>query len=192
MKKDLNWTKFYQEIPAIIIKRGSWYASLTLIKVLKNLDIKTCLEIGGGPGLLAKNIAQKLGYKLTLVENNSEAYQLFKKFSNFGNYILQDFFKYKPEKKFDLVFSYGTIEHFFDKKKRLQVIEIHKKLSKKYVLIFVPKNSFLIRNFFHYPERKGFEKLYRKKELEKELRTVGLKPIKFAQNLHTIGFLCEI
>jgi len=192
VKKDFDWSEFWQERSLVWVKVFSWYESKVLKRLFKNLDVKTCLELGGGPGYLAKLVAQKFGYKLSLIENNPEAYQIFKEVSNFGHYILKDFFQYKPKEKFDLVFSFGTIEHFFDKEKRLKAIKLHKKFSKKYVAIFVPKNSFFVRRFFHYPEEKGFEKLYRQDELEKELKTTGLKPIKFAQNLHAIGFLCKV
>lgn len=140
---------------------------------------------------MAKLIAQKLGYDLTLIDNNKEAHNFFKKISNFGSYTLGDYFSYISEKKFDLVLSFGVIEHYSNKKRRCQLIKIHQKLSGKYVLIFVPKDCFLVRNFFHFPE-KGYEKLYRKEELEQELRKSGLKIIKFAQNIRAIGYLCEV
>lgn len=141
---------------------------------------------------MTKLISQKMGFKATLIENDPAGYRLFKKISNFGQYVFEDFFKYQPEEKFDLVFSYGVIEHYPKRKKRLEVIKLHKKLSKKYVAIFVPKSSFLVRTFCHYPEERGFEKLYTRKELEAELKDAGLKISRFAQNLHVIGFLARI
>ncbi len=192
IRKDFDWTEFWQERTVTWIKAFSWYESKVCLRLFKGLGVKTCLEIGGGPGYLAKLIAQKLGYKLTLVENDPVAYKLFKKVSNFGKYVFKDFFKYKPKAKFDLVFSFGVIEHYPKRTKRLEAIKVHASLSKKYVAIFVPKDSFLIRYFFHYPEDKGFEKLYHRQELEGELKDAGLKIVKFAQNLHAIGYLCKI
>jgi len=191
-KKTFDWTEFWRERPFIWVKLFSWYESKVCLRLFKVLDVKTCLELGGGPGYLAKLVAQRLRYKLTLVENDPEAYKLFKKHSNFGHYVFQDFFKYKPQEKFDLVFSFGVIEHYPDKKRRLEAIRVHQRLSNKYVAIFVPKNSFFVRHFFHYPEEKGFEKLYMPEELKDELEKVGLKTIKFAQNYHAIGYLCQI
>lgn len=192
MKKNFDWSVFWKERSLVWVKAFSFYESRVLLRLLKDIEIKTCLELGGGPGYLAKIVAQKLGYKLTLVENDPEALKIFKKISNFGEYVFEDFFLYKTRSKFDLVFSFGVIEHFPIRNKRIQVIKIHQKLSQKYVVIFVPKDSFWVRRFLHYPEEKGFEKLYRKEELEKELKEAGLKPIKFAQNPHAIGFLCQI
>ena len=191
-RKDFPWTEFWRTRTHLWIKIFSLYESKVCLRLFKRLDVKTCLELGGGPGYLAKLIAQNLGYTLTLLENDPEAYKLFRKISNYGNYIIKDFFEYKPRKKFDLVFSFGVIEHYPSRVKRIEAIRVHARLSNKYIAVFVPKNSFFVRHFFHYPEEKGFEKLYAPSELEKELKDAGLKTLKFAQNPHAIGFLCKV
>lgn len=191
MKKNYDWTGFWLGRPLLLEKIYSWYEARICLRAFKKLDVKTCLELGGGPGYMAKLIAQNLGYELTLIDDNKEAYRLFRKISNFGNYVFGDFFKYKPRKKVDLVFSFGVIEHYSDRKRRLEVIKLHKRLSNKYVAIFVPKDCLLVRSFFHFPE-KGFEKLYKQNELKNELEETGLKILNFFQNIRAIGYLCEI
>ncbi len=188
--KDYNWKKFWGERPKFQEKVFSWYESRVCLKVLRKINIKTCLELGGGPGYMAKIIAQKMDYELTLIDNSKEAYKYFKKISNFGNYVLGDYFKYSPRHKFDLVFSFGVIEHY-SREKRFQLIKIHKKLSRKYVLIYVPKDCFLVRNFFYFPEN-GYEKLYQREELEYELKQSGLKLYKYTENIRAIGYLCKV
>lgn len=140
---------------------------------------------------MAKLIGRKFNYQLTLIDNNREAYRLFRRISNFGQYVFKDFFKYHPRRKFDLVFSFGVIEHYPIRWKRLEVIKLHKRLAGKYVAIFVPKDCWLVRQFFHFPE-KGFEKLYRQEELEKELKDAGFHVLQFFENIRAIGYLCEV
>lgn len=105
---------------------------------------------------------------------------------------MADFFEFSPKEKFDLVFSHGVIEHFADYKTRVEAVKTHARLSKRYVAIFVPKESFLVRTFFHLPEERGFEKLYTFVELEGEIIEAGLKPLKKAQDLHVLGILASI
>lgn len=176
----------------LALKLGSWYTSKVCLRLFRDLNIKTCLELGGGFGLTAKIVAQKLHLDLTLIDNNPKGYELFKRYSNYGNFILKDFFKFRPRQKFDLVYSIGVIEHYPDYKKRIEVLKLHRRLSRKYVGVLVPKNSWLIRNFVHLPSKYGYEKLYSRKELEEEVKAANLKPIRFEEDLHLIGFLCLI
>lgn len=140
---------------------------------------------------MAELITRKMGYQMTLVENDPEAYKLFKKVSDYGNYVFKDFLDYKSEERFDLVFSFGVIEHYSEREDRLKVIKLHKELSRKYVAVFVPRETIITRKFFHYPEEKGFEKLYTREELKNELEKAGLKTVRPAQNLHVVGYLCR-
>ena len=179
-------------MPPLALKLGSWYTSRVCLRLFRDLDIKTCLELGGGFGLTAKIVAQKLHLDLTLVDNNPKGYELFKRYSNYGNFILGDFFRLRPRRKSDLVYSIGVIEHYSDYKKRIEVLKIHRQLSQKYVGVLVPKNSWLIRNFAHLPSKYGYEKLYSRKELEEEVKAANLKPIRYGENLQLVGVLCRI
>lgn len=193
-QKEPDWGWFWTGMPVWAVKAGSWYGARLFVKLLKDYkrEIRTGLELGGGPGLFAKIVAQKIGFDLTLIDNNEEGYKLFKDCSNFGKYILKDFFEYFPDEKFDLVFSIGVIEHYFERQKRIEVLKIHKRLSKKFILVAVPKESFLVRNFAHLDPKRGYEKLYTRKELEDEVREAGLKPTSFGRDLHVIAILAEV
>jgi len=179
-------------MPPLTLKFGSWYTSRICLRLFRDLNIRTCLELGGGFGLTAKIVVQKLNLDLTLVDNNRKGYELFKRYSNYGNFVLEDFFKFRPLQKFDLVYSLGVVEHYSDYKRRIEALGIHRRLSRGYVGVLVPKNSWLVRNFAHLPSKHGYEKLYSRKELEEEVKAANLKPIRFEENLQLIGVLCRI
>lgn len=188
-----NWTRFWQEINPLAWKGASWLTARFLLKTLKNLEIKNMLELGGGSGLAAKYLAQKLGAQLTLMDNNPGAYEAFKRFSNYGEYLREDFFSFQTERRWDLVFSLGVIEHF-QKEKRIESIKIHRNLSSKYVLIAVPANSWLRRNFTDKKPNTAisFEKLYVLNELKKEFQEANLEPLRAGKNIWAVWLLSKI
>lgn len=190
--REPDWTWYWGVTSPLISKSHSWYTSKICLRLFRDLDIKTCLELGGGLGLTAKIIAQKLNLDLTLVDNNPKGYELFKRYSNYGRFILEDFFRFRPKQEFDLVYSIGVIEHYSDREERIEVLKIHRRLSQKYVGVLVPKNSWLVRNFAHLNPKHGYEKLYSKEELEGEVRAANLKPLRFEEDIHLIGFLCSV
>lgn len=77
---------------------------------------QTSLEIGCAPGKWMVFAAEHLGYKSHGVEYLPRAAEItrknLKECSVDGEVITADFFDYKSDKKFDLVMSYGFIEHF--------------------------------------------------------------------------------
>lgn len=196
-KKQPDWSWFWQGTLKNPLGRLKWrlatrYWAQTCKKLLRGLKIKTYLELGAGSGFLAKILGEEFGFSVTLVDNNPLAKKAWQKFAGMGEYLVADFFQFKPKKKFDLVFSHGVIDHFFDLKERIKAIEVHRRLSGKYVAVLVPKKSFWIEHFCHLSEEKGYEKLYSFTELEKEMRKAGLKPFKRAQDFHILGVLASV
>ncbi len=118
---------------------------------LKKTDMKEpdVLELGSGPGINSMKIKKEFGGSLALVDNSDSALEKAKNISKriFGNteaenieYINEDFFKLKTDKKFDLVHSQGVIEHFDNEK----IITLHASFVKKggYLLVLAPRQSF--------------------------------------------------
>jgi hypothetical protein len=196
LKEQPDWQWFWGGVIKSPFGRVKWklqsrYQARQYFKLLKGLKIKTALELGGCSGYLARIVAGRIGFSLTIVDSNSQAKEVWQKISGKGDYILEDFFKFQTKRKWDLVFSDGVLEHFFEKKKRIEFIKIHARLSRRCVIIFVPRNSFWVRNFAHLSEDLGYEKLYTFDELEKEVGEAGLIPIKKTGNYHEIGILAK-
>lgn len=188
-----DWTTWWQKMNPVAWRISSWLQARWLLKSLKDLDIKTMLELGGGSGLIARRLSQKLGTQLTLLDNDPEAYRVFQKFSNYGEYIKEDFFNFQTSRRWDLVYSLGVIEHF-PKEKRIQLIKIHKNLATKYVLIMVPARSGtqrVIKKILRSPEI-SFEKLYFLDELKKEFLEAGLEPWRTGKNFAAAWILSKI
>lgn len=98
---------------------------------------QTSLEVGCAPGKWMVFAAEKLGYKSHGVEYVARAADITRKNLEVcnvsGEVITADFFDYRPEQKFDLVMSYGFIEHF----------ENYEEVFKKH-LALVKENGFLV------------------------------------------------
>jgi SAM-dependent methyltransferase len=83
----------------------------------KNADF---IEIGGFPGIYSIYFQKKLGYKSTLLDfviNKDIINKLERKNDvpeNSIEVIESDFFNFETHKKYDVVFSWGFIEHFND------------------------------------------------------------------------------
>jgi 2-polyprenyl-3-methyl-5-hydroxy-6-metoxy-1,4-benzoquinol methylase len=104
-------------------------------------DKKTTLELGAGMGLFSFYLANQ-GMKTTLLDNSFSAYtgacNFWKKY-DMENYIVEDLFKYKPEEKYDVVFSCGLCEHFVGRR-RARILKKHLEFVKDdgIVIISVP------------------------------------------------------
>lgn len=170
--------------------------------LLKGKKIESLLELGGGGSLLSVVLAKKIGLKskeLVLIDKSFQGQLAWQQFSGFGRYIKADFFTYNfGRKKFDVVFSYGMIEHWTNPQERLKVIKKHRQLSQKYVLIRVPKKDWLMHVLLYHQlairlvrERSddGYEKLYTAQEIKREVRQAGLKVIGFKDGLMSFTVL---
>jgi 2-polyprenyl-3-methyl-5-hydroxy-6-metoxy-1,4-benzoquinol methylase len=115
------------------------------------IDGGECIEIGVFPGGFINEFG-KLGYKINgidLTPRVKELKEIFhqKKYS-IGEFLQLDFFSYKPDKKYNIVYSIGFIEHFIDYK---SVIIQHAKLvdMNGILLIIVPNFKGSIQYFLH-------------------------------------------
>lgn len=164
--------------------------AFSLLPIFGELKIENMLELGGGSGLVAKILANKLKIRLSLLDNNQGAYQAFGKFSGHGEYLKKDFFAYKTKRKWDFVYSLGVLEHFLPSK-RIKLIKIHQKLTRKYFFIAVPVNSWFRRSY-SFIRYRSLHQFYSEKELKLELKRAGLKPCRSGENLWWAWILVKV
>jgi SAM-dependent methyltransferase len=197
---DLFWTEGLSFFQKTSIGKFSWdiitkYSARVCLKLIRNnKNIKSILELGGGSGCVATQIAKRIGLKsnnLTLIDKSREAKNAWKQLNGFGKYILGDFFSSKfNTNKYDLVFSDGLIEHWSKKESRLKVIQRHADLSSKYVLIRTPADKFIM-NTIGMKKDTGYEKHYKKKELVEEISDAGLNVLGAKEDLFTVAVLAK-
>lgn len=209
-----DWEQYWQKARASyrrcwLIKKRDQFIGATAAReswvLLKDKSIKNLLELGGAGGSLSVLLAKRLGLKseeLVLIDKSLQGKLAWQQFSGFGRYIRGDFFTYDfGRQKFDLVLSRGLIEHWALKKDRLKAIRKHAQLSRKYVLIRVPKKDWLMKALLFHQlairlvrERSddGYEKLYTPREIKEEVRQAGLKIIGFKNGLMSHTVLAKI
>ncbi len=189
MKAD--WSEFWKRKPLRSLALLKLYEQIrykTYKRLLSSLSFHDFADLGGGSGYTAKLLSEQFGVKGVVVDNNKEAHLVYKNIgkSNKTRYVRKDLFAYN--KKHDLIISDGLIEHF-SAKERQHLLQHHKNLARKYVLIFVPKKSWLIETFFSF--KHGYEKHYTRKELITEITKAGLIPIQIREDFHMYGVLAR-
>ena len=97
--------------------------------------IKSCIELGAGTGHNIISLKKKYPRaKLQAVEINSLAVKYLEKIIRKKNIINESIFKWKTNKKFDLVLIWGVLIHIPPNKLK-KIYDLLFKSSKKYILI---------------------------------------------------------
>lgn len=128
------------------------------------LDNRGCvLELGCGSATMLIQLAS-LGLQCTGVDISSTALGLAEKaadslhITNRPKFLQLDFLNsdaVREMSRADLVFSIGTIEHF-DREKQKILLDIHRRLSRKWVMIGIPNlESPVFRSFLKWAEKAG-------------------------------------
>ncbi len=196
MHKTPNWSKFWAVSTSPIImflwKVYEKYRVVTYMRLLKAVELegKTIIELGGGSGYLLGLISLRKKTIPQVIDNSKEAYEFYKKSgAKLGvKYLRNDMFKHAG--KYDVVMSDGLIEHF-QKKERLKLISLHKKLMKKngLCIIFAPKKSWYVKKNSFLLD--GYERQFSPDELKGEAEKAGLKVIDSISDMHMTGILCR-
>ena len=171
-----------------------------LLKEVKLTRNPRILELGAATGFLSRWLLSQYGGTAVLVDNSKASYQAYcslkNPFKKAITYVNRDIFLLELTGTFDLVCSFGLIEHFVDKK---EVIEIHRQFLAPggFILILVPLDTPLTRVFWElHPElNRGYRELVTENECYDLLEENGLEIIgtqnSFGYSYDFIGALCR-
>ncbi|MFC2146221.1 class I SAM-dependent methyltransferase [Acidobacteriota bacterium] len=171
------------------LKENSFQLTFTLTRLmrelLKGIDIKNpkILELGAATGFLSRWFLSQYGGSTLLVDKSKASFKAYSDMKDdikrFITYLNTDLFELELEERFDLVCSFGLIEHFIDKR---PVLAAHKKFvtADGMIVILVPLDSPLSRAFLEvHPELNlGYRELLTEKEFKKILVESGLDLVK--------------
>ncbi|HAL82495.1 MAG TPA: methyltransferase type 12 [Mucilaginibacter sp.] len=140
------WKSFWESKKDIIFYlKPDYHFGAILAKLIKEKSIKTAIELGGFPGYYATFLKKYYQLDTTLFDyfiHEGIIDQLLKKNGlKHGDVkiIEADLFEYQPAILFDLVTSFGLIEHFNDTK---AIIETHLQFLKPGGVLFITLPNF--------------------------------------------------
>jgi SAM-dependent methyltransferase len=171
------------------LKENKFRLAFTLNRVMKKLlegmELRKprILELGAATGFLTRWLINEYGGSGVLVDKSEASYRKYKatqdEFKRHITYLNVDLFTLELEEKFNLICSFGLIEHFMDKE---AVLDVHKKFLSPdgVIVILVPLDSPLTRAFLEvHPELNlGYRELLTEREFKGILKSEGLAVIR--------------
>lgn len=156
-----------------------------MIKLLKGREPENpkVLELGAATGFLTRWFIEQFGGAGVLVDRCEASYSAFTRGKDDVKrnlvYRNVDIFKLEMDDRFDVVCSFGLIEHFEDKK---AVLDVHDKFAVPggLIVILVPRDTRLTRTFLElHPELNlGYRELLTDSEFTGILTRNGLEPVR--------------
>lgn len=171
------------------LKEDKFLMGLVLSRLMRDLlagiKIKSpkILELGAGTGFLTRWLISQYGGRGVLVDKSSASFDAYNAMKDSIKkqitYVNADLFDLELTEVFDLVCSFGLIEHFKDKS---GILAVHRKYAAAngVIIILVPLNSPLTRAFLEvHPELNlGYRELLTKKEVKRILKQNHLEVIR--------------
>ena len=140
------WTNYWESKPDLAISIDKNYLfQQQLEQIIKRNNVQTAIELGGFPGYYSIFLKKYFGVKTTLFDYFIHTNILKKVLTKNGlneddiTVIEADLFKYQANEKYDLVLSYGLIEHFKDTK---DIIQRHLEFLKQEGTLFITLPNF--------------------------------------------------
>jgi 2-polyprenyl-3-methyl-5-hydroxy-6-metoxy-1,4-benzoquinol methylase len=142
------WAKNWQDFNPYKVPKKTFFTKY----IPKEIEgKKSFIEIGGFPGTFSVYFHQQFGLDITILDFyiDKPTISLVEKVNHIPTgtikYIEADFFNFKPEQKYDVVASFGFIEHFQDTK---DVINRHIELLSDNGVLFITIPNFRGLNGF--------------------------------------------
>ncbi len=140
------WKSFWESKTGLIFPiKADYVFGDILAKLIKEKRIKTAIELGGFPGYYATYLKKYQHLDTTLFDYYIHRDIIKKLLETNGlsendiHIIEADLFNYTPERQYDLVSSFGLIEHFNDTK---AIIETHLQFLKPGGVLFITLPNF--------------------------------------------------
>ncbi|RVU01867.1 class I SAM-dependent methyltransferase [Mucilaginibacter limnophilus] len=140
------WKSFWEAKTGLIFQlKANYVFGDILARLVKEKNIRSAIELGGFPGYYAIYLKKYLQLDTTLFDYYIHHDIINKLLKANGlsesdiNIIEADLFNYTPEKQYDLVSSFGLIEHFNDTK---AIIETHLQFLKPGGVLFITLPNF--------------------------------------------------
>lgn len=181
------WKAFWESRKGLIfyIKPNYVFGDI-LARLISEKNIKDAIELGGFPGYYATYLKKYQKLDTTLFDYYIHQELINKLLEKNGlkpgdiHVIEADLFNYRPEKLYDMVLSFGLIEHFNDTK---AIIETHLQFLKPGGVLFITLPNFKSVN--GWVQRKFDKENYDKHNinsmdlelLKKSCQQLGLKEI---------------
>lgn len=140
--------------------------------ILKKEAMKSFMEVGAGSSGWLPYFAKKYGYKVSGLDYSEvgckiaeENLRLLK--IDYDEMLCQDLFNWSSDKRYDIIFSYGVIEHFENPAEVIRIFHTH--LNENGIIITLVPNlnglmGYLSRKFV--PEIFSMHKVIKLEELE--------------------------
>lgn len=180
---DYLWKKTRKQMQYSIKKAN--YMNQRIVKEIKKhteLNNKDCFEIGSGSGRLSWMLLKAGVRTVTLLDTSKEALEVAKSLfteeekKTKAFFLQESIFEFLSAKKYDLVVSGATIQHFKEKEVKL-ILKKHLDLTKKggsCCIIFPSSNYFNVQR----EKTKSNRKLYGWFDSQLEKKIHALIPVK--------------
>lgn len=118
------------KLPRVNSPKHHYITMNFLDKVLGSENKTTFMEIGAGSSGWLPYFARKYGYKVSGLDYSEVGCKIaIKNFEllniDYDEMICEDIFKWNSKKKYDIIFSYGVVEHFEHPEKIIRICHEH-------------------------------------------------------------------